>query len=186
MCTYSTYAVTETSSAGHKRLGVWGAHSELVERVQAGWQQAASMRHSYEPLAACVSIFLASVSCPRRPDAVLLQATGSIPITVRHIESMIRMAEAHARIHLRDYVIEDDVSMAIRVMLESFIDTQKFSVMRSMRKVGGSLAATAGVPRLWIRALLACLAAWAGRDGSVAGTGHPVVVLRVPVRKGII
>lgn len=63
------------------------------------------------------------------------QATGSIPITVRHIESMIRMAEAHARMHLRDYVLEDDVNMAIRVMLESFIDTQKFSVMRSMRKV---------------------------------------------------
>lgn len=57
---------------------------------------------------------------------------------MRHIESMIRMAEAHARIHLRDYVIEDDVNMAIRVMLESFIDTQKFSVMRSMRKVGVS------------------------------------------------
>lgn len=66
-----------------------------------------------------------------------LQATGSIPITVRHIESMIRMAEAHARMHLRDYVVEDDVNMAIRVMLESFIDTQKFSVMRSMRKVCG-------------------------------------------------
>ncbi|XP_005992593.3 DNA replication licensing factor MCM2 [Latimeria chalumnae] len=61
-------------------------------------------------------------------------ATGSIPITVRHIESMIRMAEAHARMHLRDYVVEDDVNMAIRVMLESFIDTQKFSIMRSMRK----------------------------------------------------
>lgn len=45
------------------------------------------------------------------------------------------MAEAHARMHLRDYVVEDDVNMAIRVMLESFIDTQKFSVMRSMRKV---------------------------------------------------
>lgn len=67
---------------------------------------------------------------------LLPQATGSIPITVRHIESMIRMAEAHARMHLRDYVVEDDVNMAIRVMLESFIDTQKFSVMRSMRKVG--------------------------------------------------
>lgn len=39
--------------------------------------------------------------------------------------------------HLRDYVQEDDVNMAIRVMLESFIDTQKFSVMRSMRKVSG-------------------------------------------------
>merc|ERR1711962_1462727 len=60
--------------------------------------------------------------------------TGSIPITVRHIESMIRMAEAHARMHLREYVSEDDVNMAIRIMLESFIDTQKFSVMRSMRK----------------------------------------------------
>ncbi|XP_037780899.1 DNA replication licensing factor mcm2-like [Penaeus monodon] len=61
-------------------------------------------------------------------------ATGSIPITVRHIESMIRMAEAHARMHLREYVHEDDVNMAIRVMLESFIDTQKFSVMRTMKK----------------------------------------------------
>ncbi|XP_069418328.1 DNA replication licensing factor MCM2 isoform X1 [Ovis canadensis] len=61
-------------------------------------------------------------------------ATGSIPITVRHIESVIRMAEAHARMHLRDYVMEDDVNMAIRVMLESFVDTQKFSVMRGMRK----------------------------------------------------
>lgn len=54
---------------------------------------------------------------------------------MRHIESMIRMAEGHAKMHLREYVTEDDVNMAIRVMLESFIDTQKFSVMRNMRKV---------------------------------------------------
>jgi DNA replication licensing factor MCM2 len=58
-------------------------------------------------------------------------ATGSVPITVRHIESMIRIAEAHAKIHLREFVHEDDVNMAMRVMLESFIDTQKFSVMVS-------------------------------------------------------
>ena len=63
------------------------------------------------------------------------QRTGSIPITVRHIESIIRTAEAHARMHLREYVHSDDVDMAIRVMLESFIDTQKYSVMRNMRKV---------------------------------------------------
>uniref|UniRef100_A0A672FXN0 DNA replication licensing factor MCM2 n=1 Tax=Salarias fasciatus TaxID=181472 RepID=A0A672FXN0_SALFA len=61
-------------------------------------------------------------------------ATGSIPITVRHIESLIRLAEAHAKLHLRDHVLEDDVNMAVRVALESFISTQKFSVMRSMRK----------------------------------------------------
>ena len=63
------------------------------------------------------------------------QATGSIPITVRHIESMIRMAEAHARLHLRESVNHDDVNMAIRVMLDSFISTQKFSIMKAMKKV---------------------------------------------------
>lgn len=66
---------------------------------------------------------------------ILPQATGSIPITVRHIESMIRLAEAHAKMHLREYVCEDDVNMAIRIMLESFIETQKYSVMTQMRRV---------------------------------------------------
>lgn len=63
------------------------------------------------------------------------QNTGSIPITVRHIESMIRMAEAHAKMHLRPAVIDDDINMAIRIMLESFISTQKYSVMNQMEKV---------------------------------------------------
>ncbi|CAH0384017.1 unnamed protein product [Bemisia tabaci] len=60
--------------------------------------------------------------------------TGSLPITVRHIESIIRMSEAHAKMHLREYVNEDDVNMAIRMMLESFIETQKYSVMQSMKR----------------------------------------------------
>lgn len=59
-------------------------------------------------------------------------ATGSLPITVRHIESVIRMSEAHARMHLRDSVQDVDVNMAIRMMLESFISAQKFSVMKKM------------------------------------------------------
>lgn len=62
-------------------------------------------------------------------------ATGSLPITVRHIESVIRMSEAHARMHLRDSVQDSDVNMAIRMMLESFIEAQKFSVMKRMRSV---------------------------------------------------
>ncbi|CAH1402014.1 unnamed protein product [Nezara viridula] len=61
-------------------------------------------------------------------------ATGSLPITVRHIESMIRMSEAHARMHLRAHVQEDDVNMAMRMMLESFVETQKYSIMSTMRK----------------------------------------------------
>ena len=61
-------------------------------------------------------------------------ATGSLPITVRHIESIIRMAESSAKMHLRDHVQESDINLAIRMMLESFVDTQKFSVMKSMRQ----------------------------------------------------
>lgn len=64
-----------------------------------------------------------------------LQTTGSIPITVRHIESVIRMSEAFAKMHLRDYVNQMDMNMAVRVMLESFIETQKYSIMRTMKKV---------------------------------------------------
>lgn len=48
---------------------------------------------------------------------------------------MIRMAEAHAKIHLRNFVSDDDVNAAARVMLECFINTQKASIMRQMKKV---------------------------------------------------
>ena len=46
-------------------------------------------------------------------------ATGSVPITVRHIESMIRIAEANAKMHLREFVHEDDVNMAIRFVRQN-------------------------------------------------------------------
>lgn len=92
-----------------------------------------------------------SVTVEITHSGLVSQATGSIPITVRHIESMIRMAEAHAKMHLRDYVLEDDVNMAIRVMLESFIDTQKFSVMRSMRKVCGCFLLASNIKMLLLK-----------------------------------
>ncbi|PKA56856.1 DNA replication licensing factor MCM3 like 1 [Apostasia shenzhenica] len=57
-----------------------------------------------------------------------------VPIAVRHIESMIRMSEAHARMHLRSYVTQEDVDMAIRVLLDSFISTQKFGVQKALEK----------------------------------------------------
>ncbi|KAI9322137.1 DNA replication licensing factor cdc19 [Dichotomocladium elegans] len=60
--------------------------------------------------------------------------SGSIPITVRHLESMVRLAEAHAKMHLREYVRSDDVDMAIKVILDSFISAQKFSMMTTLRK----------------------------------------------------
>ena len=61
-------------------------------------------------------------------------SSGGVPIAVRHVESIMRMAEAHAKMHLRDYVRDDDMDAAIRMMLESFIGAQKFSVRRSLRR----------------------------------------------------
>jgi hypothetical protein len=37
--------------------------------------------------------------------------------------------------HLRSYVSQEDVDMAIRVLLDSFISTQKFGVQKALRKV---------------------------------------------------
>lgn len=60
--------------------------------------------------------------------------TGGHPIAVRHIESIMRMSEAFAKMRLQDFVGEEDVNMAIRVMLNSFINSQKFQIMNAMRK----------------------------------------------------
>lgn len=59
---------------------------------------------------------------------------GGIPIAVRHIESVLRMSEAHAKIHLRDYVRTDDIDQAIDMLLESFLQSQKVSVARQLSK----------------------------------------------------
>src|SRR5882724_5405596 len=62
-------------------------------------------------------------------------ATGSFPITVRHLESMIRMAEASAKMHLREYVRADDVDVAISVSVESFVNAQKMSIKKTLQRV---------------------------------------------------
>lgn len=60
--------------------------------------------------------------------------SGGVPIAVRHIESIMRLSEAHAKMHLREYVRDDDMDAAISMMLESFITAQKFSVRRQLRR----------------------------------------------------
>ena len=64
-------------------------------------------------------------------------ATGSFPITVRHLESMIRMAEASARMSLREYVRADDIDLAISVSVavESFVNAQKMSIKKTLQCV---------------------------------------------------
>ena len=54
-----------------------------------------------------------------RSSALHYQAQGSqapIPITARQLEAIIRLAEAHAKMALRDEVTEEDAEAAIRLM----------------------------------------------------------------------
>ena len=53
---------------------------------------------------------------------------------MRHIESVMRMAEASAKMHLRDHVRHDDVDRAIKVMLHSFLQAQKVAVQRQLER----------------------------------------------------
>jgi len=59
---------------------------------------------------------------------------GGVPIAVRHLESLMRMAEAHAKMSLREYVRDVDVDAAIAVLLCSFVSAQKFSVRKSLER----------------------------------------------------
>lgn len=45
------------------------------------------------------------------------------------------MAESNAKMHLREFVREEDINLAIRMELESFVETQKYSIMKDMRNV---------------------------------------------------
>jgi DNA replication licensing factor MCM2 len=66
-------------------------------------------------------------------------ATGSYPITVRHLESMIRMAEASAKMALREYVRADDIDLAIEVAVGSFVSAQKSSIKKTLQRVRPSI-----------------------------------------------
>jgi DNA replication licensing factor MCM2 len=65
------------------------------------------------------------------------ELVGGITIAVRHLESLIRISESHAKMHLREYVRNDDIDVAIKVMLESFLQSQKSSISKNLRKKFG-------------------------------------------------
>ncbi|RPA84574.1 MCM-domain-containing protein [Ascobolus immersus RN42] len=61
-------------------------------------------------------------------------ATGSFPITVRHLESIIRLSEAFAKMRLSEYVSSKDIDRAIKVAIESFVGAQKVSVKKALAR----------------------------------------------------
>ena len=60
--------------------------------------------------------------------------TGGIKIAPRHLESVLRIATAHAKMYLRGEVNKDDLRVGIKCVLESFIQTQKHSVANNLRR----------------------------------------------------
>ena len=60
--------------------------------------------------------------------------TGSFPITVRHLESIIRMSESYAKMQLSEFVRQRHIDEAIKVTIESFVGANKLSVKRSLSK----------------------------------------------------
>ena len=72
---------------------------------------------------------LSSFYAEMREEAMKAQG---IPMTARHLESMVRMAEANAKMELRDFVTAKDVDLAIATALTSFVQTQKHQVAEKL------------------------------------------------------
>ena len=66
---------------------------------------------------------------------------NSIPVTTRHLESLIRLSQARARMDLRDTVTADDAQDVIDLLHESLLDafTNESGQVEVNRKSGGAL-----------------------------------------------
>ncbi|OAA44188.1 DNA replication licensing factor mcm2 [Metarhizium rileyi] len=61
-------------------------------------------------------------------------ATGAYPITVRHLEAIIRISEAFCRMRLSEYCSAQDIDRAIAVTVESFVGSQKLSCKKALSR----------------------------------------------------
>jgi DNA helicase MCM8 len=70
-------------------------------------------------------------------------STGqSIPVTTRHLESLVRLAQARAKLELREHVTAEDAHDVVQMLQESLLDTftTETGEMDFGRKGGMSLA----------------------------------------------
>ncbi|KAL8430263.1 hypothetical protein Efla_004107 [Eimeria flavescens] len=61
-------------------------------------------------------------------------ASGGLPLTLRHVESLLRISEANAKMRLSPSVSLMDVDFAIAAVLSSFLSAQKFAVQQRLSK----------------------------------------------------
>ncbi|KAK5994897.1 DNA replication licensing factor mcm2 [Cladobotryum mycophilum] len=61
-------------------------------------------------------------------------ATGAYPITVRHLEAIIRISESFCRMRLSEYCSSQDIDRAIAVTVDSFVGSQKVSCKKALAR----------------------------------------------------
>ncbi|KAK5114191.1 MCM DNA helicase complex subunit [Meristemomyces frigidus] len=61
-------------------------------------------------------------------------ATGAYPITVRHLESILRISESFAKMRLAEYCHSTDIDRAIAVAVDSFVGSQKVSCKKALAR----------------------------------------------------
>ncbi|KAF2147424.1 uncharacterized protein K452DRAFT_261914 [Aplosporella prunicola CBS 121167] len=61
-------------------------------------------------------------------------ATGAYPITVRHLEAIMRTSEAFAKMRLSEYCNSQDIDRAIAVAVDSFVGSQKVSCKKALAR----------------------------------------------------
>ncbi|KAI1340191.1 MCM-domain-containing protein [Xylariaceae sp. FL0016] len=61
-------------------------------------------------------------------------ATGAYPITVRHLEAIIRISESFCKMRLSEYCSAQDIDRAISVTVDSFVGSQKVSCKKALAR----------------------------------------------------
>ncbi|KAI4200786.1 MAG: hypothetical protein LQ350_003694 [Teloschistes chrysophthalmus] len=61
-------------------------------------------------------------------------ATGAFPITIRHLEAIIRISESFCKMRLSEYCSSQDVDRAIAVTVDSFVGAQKVSCKKALAR----------------------------------------------------
>ncbi|KAI9755029.1 MAG: MCM DNA helicase complex subunit, partial [Candelina submexicana] len=61
-------------------------------------------------------------------------ATGAYPITVRHLEAIMRISESFCRMRLSEYCSSQDIDRAIAVTVDSFVASQKVSCKKALAR----------------------------------------------------
>ncbi|KAF1984439.1 MCM2/3/5 family protein [Aulographum hederae CBS 113979] len=62
------------------------------------------------------------------------KATGAYPITIRHLEAIMRISEAFSKMRLSDYCSNADIDRAIAVAVDSFVGSQKVSCKKALAR----------------------------------------------------